>query len=329
MEDNTILALVRRDEEESQKNPLLKMYGEAQRREIYRGCDPSPSTCQPSRAQGWIPHRPPRTPTDLSAVHFHPSEKTIEKLIEHDEAEYARNSLNYGTWSDSKKKELYRLTSSELGAKSSPVPEPLIPASLRRQPASQGPFKTLSNYPLDGIKDEGTEDELYIEYDSCKRLNRLKNALEAHKFGQNKEEGEAEVLQALNEAKAIQDAEIRRKDLYATLKKRTQRADTAVTSEISPQPNFFSYSNSTVPGPYLSLDQKGDFTRFEALQHRFPVCRTSESLHKRNKERQNRSAHIFPRVMQKNRASEKGLSTQHDGEGAHLRKWKREMGIDC
>lgn len=90
-------------------------------------------------------------------------------------------------------------------------------------------------------------------------------------------------------------------------------------------------SNSALPGPYLTLQGPGRYTRFEALCHRYPTFRSAQSIvSRRNDSEKKRSTHYpVPRPA--------AVAADHEHAVSHrpaacdpeqvLRHWKHRMGV--
>lgn len=329
-DDARLSELIESDERDKIENNFFQQYTEEQRRNIYGGRAPGkPLDAGPPRV-GWVPRAKPKEVVGPLTV-SRPSDDAIDRLIERDNNAMLGGVHRFAELPPASRAELYCGTSSALQATKDSDTRAVIPLSLKKKNMErEGKFSHLSNYPLDGIRDARTEDNLFHEYECMKREQYVLDVI-AEEGSEDNSEGEEDedISRARAEAKAVIEKEKKRKDLYEMVrnKKKTQPGDRQRDF-----PQDFSYSNSKLPGPYFTVNQKGEFTRFEALHNRFHMYRTPQRVWLRNQERleEQKEGDALPALNSDLPKKKKtNLDAIHEnGETERLRRWKHQMGLE-
>lgn len=203
--------------------------------------------------------------------------------------------------------------------------------------------QSLSNAPIDGITAAlDTESALLDEFEYQKRADFLRHiaasifstddSTEEEPFKRGDRDGEE--LKALKrEAKILLDKDARARQISERLKERLGiKQNNILIPRCTPESLGESFSNSSIPGPYLTLHQKGDFTRFEALTKRNKISLFPALTFENKKE-----SHAIDNQSPKNRTFlpptskvEKTVDfsmRDENGDSERLRRWKYKMGL--
>lgn len=339
--------LIRQDEERWKATTDSTQYSVNQRRNIYCGKEPGPNRDEArDRTAGWVPSKPSRPPPEPLTMKY-AFDSEIDRLIHRDDALLLGGPNGYAELPPSQRMELYCGTSKALqSSREQPwyagMAESRIPLSLKKRGsrAVEDSKHTLSNFPLDGISERQTEGALFEEYEQSKKQQYVLD-LVAEAGSEEDESGETnpEVRQARAEARKLLEQEKRRKEIYARAKDRPKNAfepidgaNRSQTSAVPPttSPSTFSYSNSKLPGPYFTMDHKGEYTRFEALHNRFKMYRSPQSLWNRNQKQQAEAKEKLALPDRSGKGKKKNVdldAVNENGETERLRRWKYQMGL--
>lgn len=196
---------------------------------------------------------------------------------------------------------------------------PSAPPAPSRPPIWRGdtpdPLHTLSNFPQDGLHGVRTEEQLVDEYAATKREQHARHIVAQHGMTTvGEDEVDEEIIEARKELLKVESKKRHEKELYADYRSRYGEEDYS-------EP--FSFSNSKIPGPYLTLRTKGEFTRYEALQQRFRI-------HRKPRMDVPKASAVKPPEQEspvvKRRTKVEKEATECE-EGDRLRRWKRKMGL--
>lgn len=335
--------LIRQDEERW-AGMRSSQYSQDQRRNIYCGKAPGPKTTEErERSVGWVSSKPLKPlPEPLTMKYAVDTE--IDRLIRRDDAVLLGGSHGYAELPPSEKTELFCGTSKALqSSRERPwytgITQDRIPLSLRKRPSrmTEEPNRTLSNFPLDGITERQTEGALVDEYEQSKKEQYVLDLVaEAGSEEDDTEEIHPDIREARAEARNIMEQEKRRKEIYARAREKPQNTyestpctNRAPTSAPTSSSSTFSYSNSKLPGPYFTMDHKGEYTRFEALHNRFKMYRSPQSVWNRN-QKQQLEVKENPGLFDRKDKTKKNVNldaVNENGETERLRRWKYKMGL--
>eukprot|EP00796_Vickermania_ingenoplastis_P005362 gene5362-3857_t len=323
-----IQSLMREDEASRSKGGLLQHYSEEQRRNLYGGRAPGPSASTDGPRRGCLPHQ--------SRYEFHPGpvalafpeEDEIDRLMRQDDRE--RGGIErVAEMSPAARAQLYAGSSSAI---------PLVKSEEEQRRVSKGrgghtqSYGHLSNFRLDGIPEPRTEGDLLQEYERSKREQYVMEVVAEEGSEDDFEDDDVETRIARKEARQFKEQEKRRKDLYERIRcaKKQMQATGSSMVKTDPKAPTFSYSNSKIPGPYLTINQKGEHTRFEALHNRFHMHRSPQRVWSRNEALHLEDASPRASLYSPKSKGKKDVDLDivlETGETERLRRWKHRMGL--
>lgn len=332
---------IRNDDESKATGNSLFLLSEEERRDIYRGL--TSENLNYALTHETLAKTTNRTNPSLDS---HPvkflSDDAIDQLIRDDEQSIAnRNSGEIAT----ETRNLFFSSSARSTGKIAPSsisfcsPEPTF-----KKKFGKAPLPTLANVQIDGIVGSlETENALVEEFEYGKRADYLRqiaasvydsnNDLDGrHDYRDSRVDDEQDKLR--EEVRVQLEKDIREKSIIERFRDRAAgKQSNNLPILVTHKPSVKSFSNSPIPGPYLTLHQYGDYTCFEALAKRSKFCRysvlPSESIPKPNgqvNETTKRTA-CLPSVKMKRRKTIDFDFVHENGESERLRKWKARIGL--
>lgn len=343
-----VLEEIENDDEDRAKGNSLFQLTERQRCNLYKGKAPGSPSSKLTREALARAAKKTVPPLDLNPIEFLP-DREIDKRIQDDEKRMGlpngrailafmspHNKRMHSNDSERKRDERGRSTITSNPDCSTQM--------LAKNSCKNIEIPTLSNAQIDGITHAlETESELVQEFETQKRADYLRRVAAAIFSTDDSSEdedykcrgGEKDELMALRkEAKIQLDKDARARFIAQRLKEKLRaKQSNVVTPHATPEPAAESFSNSPIPGPYLTLHQKGDFTRFEALSKRSKISRFStlpSEKKQKSQEVDKKSSRITPFLPSTSTRGKKTLDfnfVHENGETERLRRWKYKMGL--
>lgn len=319
----------------------LFLLSEDERRNIYKGI-PSENPIS-GLTQKTLAKTPKKTTPSLD---MHPvrflSDGAIDQLIRDEE----KNLVNRNSGAAEKKKQnLFFSPGAKRGENIASSSSSLCsPKPTFKKKIGSAPLPTLSNVQIDGIAGSlETENALVQEFENDKRADYLRQIAAAVCDSNNESGGrhdrrdcriEEEEEKIWEEVKLQLEKDNREKAIFERFRDRAEgRQSNNLSFPVPRKPTVKSFSNSPIPGPYLTLHQCGDYTCFEALAKRSKYCRYSvfpsvciPTLNGQLDETRKRVA-LLPSAKKKEKKTIDFDFVHENGESERLRKWKARIGL--